>query len=96
VDTKTIVEVLTNFKGVKHRIQTIAEEDGVTYIDDSKATNSDATIKAVEAMKKDTVLLLGGKSLKNIVGRFLFLGSIGARFGYLSGHRYFTFCVKSL
>ena len=62
VDTKTIVEVLTNFKGVKHRIQTIAEEDGVTYIDDSKATNSDATIKAVEAMKKDTVLLLGGKS----------------------------------
>lgn len=60
--TQTIVEGLTNFKGVKHRIEVVAENGGVTYVDDSKGTNVDATLKAVATMKTDTVLLLGGKN----------------------------------
>ena len=36
--------------------------DGVTYINDSKGTNVDATVKAVETMQSETVLLLGGKN----------------------------------
>jgi UDP-N-acetylmuramoylalanine--D-glutamate ligase len=39
----------------------VANIDGVAYINDSKGTNVDATIKAIDAMKADTVLLLGGK-----------------------------------
>jgi UDP-N-acetylmuramoylalanine--D-glutamate ligase len=61
VTSEVIAKALSTFKGVKHRIETIAEVDGITYIDDSKATNVDATIKAVSCMNGETVLLLGGK-----------------------------------
>ena len=62
ISNADIVAGLTNFKGVKHRVQVLDEVNGVTFIDDSKGTNVDATIKAVEMMKKETVLLLGGKN----------------------------------
>ena len=62
VKTEDIVASLANFKGIKHRIQTIGEINGVRYIDDSKGTNVDATVNAVAAMQTDTVLLLGGKN----------------------------------
>ncbi len=61
VETGSIANSLTSFKGVKHRIEEVGTFDGVTYIDDSKGTNVDATVKAVACMKSDTVLLLGGK-----------------------------------
>ena len=60
-ESKTVGEALAKMKGVKHRIQTVAEIGGVTYIDDSKGTNVDATLTAVGCMQSDTVLLLGGK-----------------------------------
>jgi UDP-N-acetylmuramoylalanine--D-glutamate ligase len=56
------VAALTDFKGIKHRVEAVAVVDGVAYINDSKGTNIDATLKAIEAMKADTVLLLGGKN----------------------------------
>ena len=62
VKTESIVKTLTDFKGIKHRVQTVAEVDGVRFVDDSKGTNVDATVKAVESMKTETVLLLGGKN----------------------------------
>lgn len=62
VKNADIVSALTEFKGVRHRIEVVGEVDGVTYIDDSKGTNVDATIKAIESMNADTVLLLGGKN----------------------------------
>ena len=61
VETSAIAGALTSFKGVKHRIEEVGVFDGVIYIDDSKGTNADATLKAVACMKSDTVLLLGGK-----------------------------------
>lgn len=61
VKTEDIAVGLSEFKGIEHRIQKIAEIDGISFIDDSKGTNIDATIKAVETMKTDTILLLGGK-----------------------------------
>jgi len=57
-----IASALSNFKGIKHRIETVGQIDGITYIDDSKGTNVDATMKAIESMKNETVLLLGGKN----------------------------------
>lgn len=62
VKNEDIVSALTTFKGIKHRVELVATVDGVAYINDSKGTNVDATLKAVEAMKADTVLLLGGKN----------------------------------
>lgn len=62
IATSAIVSALTDFKGVKHRLEKAGVFDGVTYIDDSKGTNVDATLKAIAAMKTDTILLLGGKN----------------------------------
>ncbi|MBP5308734.1 MAG: UDP-N-acetylmuramoyl-L-alanine--D-glutamate ligase, partial [Clostridia bacterium] len=56
-----IAEAVAEFKGIKHRIEFIGSVNGVDYYNDSKATNVDSTLKALEAMKKPTVLLLGGK-----------------------------------
>lgn len=50
---------LRSFPGVEHRIEFVRELDGVVYINDSKGTNPDSTIKAVEAMTRPAVLLLG-------------------------------------
>ncbi|MDE7379473.1 MAG: UDP-N-acetylmuramoyl-L-alanine--D-glutamate ligase, partial [Clostridia bacterium] len=54
-------DAICKFKGVKHRIQLLGEYGGVTYINDSKGTNVDATLKAVECAARPTILLLGGK-----------------------------------
>lgn len=56
-----IVDGVKSFKGVKHRIQYVATKKGVDFVNDSKATNIDATCKAIESLAKPTVLLLGGK-----------------------------------
>ena len=62
IKTEDIRTALTEFKGIKHRIEFVNEVNGVRFIDDSKGTNVDATLKAVEAMKTETILLLGGKN----------------------------------
>lgn len=69
VKNEDIVAALTDFKGVKHRMELVGEVNGVTYFDDSKGTNVDATVKAIEAMKRETVLLLGGKNKGYDYGR---------------------------
>lgn len=60
VETQVIVQALKEFKGVKHRIELIATKSGIEFYNDSKATNTASTISALEAMKKPTVLILGG------------------------------------
>lgn len=60
-ETSAIAGALKNFRGVSHRIQRLGEVNGVNFIDDSKATNVDSAIKAVESVKGETILLLGGK-----------------------------------
>ncbi|MBR2336840.1 MAG: UDP-N-acetylmuramoyl-L-alanine--D-glutamate ligase [Clostridia bacterium] len=55
------VDGIKQFKGVKHRIQHVATVNGVEYVNDSKATNIDATCKAIDSMSRPTVLILGGK-----------------------------------
>lgn len=51
---------LTTFNGVKHRIQEVKTVDNVTFYNDSKSTNPDATLKAIDSMTSNTVLILGG------------------------------------
>ncbi len=59
LEAEGVCEGLRNFPGVEHRIELVRELNGVAYINDSKGTNPDSTIKAVEAMTRPTVLLLG-------------------------------------
>jgi len=60
IPVEVIREALLSFAGVEHRIEKVRVFEGVTYINDSKGTNVDSTIKAVQSMKAPTVILLGG------------------------------------
>lgn len=60
VPMDVIQQVITSFKAVEHRIEYVDTIDGVSYYNDSKGTNPDASIKAVQAMKSPTVLIGGG------------------------------------
>jgi UDP-N-acetylmuramoylalanine--D-glutamate ligase len=56
-----IAEGVRSFAGVEHRIEFVAEIHGVRYYNDSKATNVDATLKALEAFPGRIIVILGGK-----------------------------------
>jgi UDP-N-acetylmuramoylalanine--D-glutamate ligase len=56
-----IREAVKNFKAVEHRLEFVATVAGVDYYNDSKATNVDATIKALESFPANIHLILGGK-----------------------------------
>lgn len=56
-----IRRAIQNFKAVEHRLEYVATIKGVEYFNDSKATNVDATIKALESFPKNIHLILGGK-----------------------------------
>lgn len=60
VPADAVCQTLRAFPGVEHRIEFVRELDGVSYINDSKGTNPASTIRAIEAMTRPTVLLLGG------------------------------------
>jgi len=56
-----IREAVSKFKAVEHRLEYVATIQGVDYYNDSKATNVDATIKALESFPNNIQLILGGK-----------------------------------
>ncbi len=56
-----IAAAVKSFSGVEHRIEFVAEIRGTRYYNDSKATNVDAAIKALEAFPGRTLIILGGK-----------------------------------
>jgi UDP-N-acetylmuramoylalanine--D-glutamate ligase len=56
-----IGDAIKKFKAVEHRLEPVAEIDGVSFYNDSKATNVDATIKALEAFDSGLVVILGGR-----------------------------------
>ena len=60
VPVQIIADTIRNFKAVEHRIEYVRTLDGVEYYNDSKGTNPDSTIKAIEAMPKKTILIAGG------------------------------------
>ncbi len=60
VPAEIIRETIRNFNAVEHRIEYVTEKQGVIYYNDSKGTNTDASIKAIEAMTKPTILIAGG------------------------------------
>src|SRR5439155_5361488 len=61
VQPAKIAEAIRSFAGVEHRIEFVTEIRGVRYYNDSKATNVDATLKALAAFPGRIVAILGGK-----------------------------------
>jgi UDP-N-acetylmuramoylalanine--D-glutamate ligase len=60
-DAAAIAKGVRSFSGVEHRLEFVAEISGVRYYNDSKATNVDATLKALDAFPGRILILLGGK-----------------------------------
>lgn len=94
VSSSDIAQVLRTFSGVEHRIEFVREVSGVSFYNDSKATNPDSTIVALKALgsnKKNIVLLLGGRDkngdldlmcskIKDSAKKVILLGEAADRF----------------
>lgn len=71
VPVSVIREAVYAFQAVEHRIEFVAEVDGVAYYNDSKGTNTDAAIKGIEAMVRPTVLIGGGYDKKAVYDEWI-------------------------
>lgn len=89
ISNGVILEAVSSFKGVEHRIEFVREIDGVKYYNDSKGTNTDATITALKAFDRGVILLVGGfekglpmdemKKHLGCVKKIIGFGACGAR-----------------
>ncbi|MBD5653742.1 MAG: UDP-N-acetylmuramoyl-L-alanine--D-glutamate ligase [Candidatus Eremiobacteraeota bacterium] len=62
LDPEALRAGVREFVALPHRLQSVAERDGVTYVDDSKSTNPGSVVAALEAFAQPIVLIAGGKS----------------------------------
>ncbi len=58
---EAIQEAVDSFQGLPHRLELVAEADGVAFYNDSKATNVDAAVRAVMSFERPLVLIAGGR-----------------------------------
>lgn len=65
IKNEFIRESLMRFEGVEHRLENVRTLDGVSYINDSKATNVNAVWYALDSVKNPLVLILGGRDKGN-------------------------------
>ncbi|MFI3214264.1 MAG: UDP-N-acetylmuramoyl-L-alanine--D-glutamate ligase, partial [Eubacteriales bacterium] len=60
ITMESILQTVRTFQAVEHRIEFVATKNGVNYYNDSKGTNPDAAMKAVQAMNRKTIVIGGG------------------------------------
>ena len=66
-----VCKVVCEFQAVPHRIEFVKEVNGVKYYNDSKGTNPDAAIKAVEAMVRPTIVIGGGYDKESVYDEWI-------------------------
>ncbi|MEW6510421.1 MAG: UDP-N-acetylmuramoyl-L-alanine--D-glutamate ligase [Bacteroidota bacterium] len=71
VPVASLRATLKNFKGVEHRLEFVRELDGISYVNDSKATNVDAVWYALRSFRQPLIVLVGGRDKGNDYGRLL-------------------------
>lgn len=71
IPTASLRATLRNFKGVEHRLEFVREVNGVSYVNDSKATNVDSVWYALQSFTSPIVLLLGGRDKGNDYSRLV-------------------------
>jgi len=71
IDIKVISKVLREFKGVEHRLEFTGEYKKVKFYNDSKGTNPDASIKAIQGIEKPIILIAGGYDKKSSYDDFI-------------------------
>jgi len=71
VSVEVMAETLRSFKGVEHRLEFVNEQQGVKYYNDSKATNPESSIVALQAFIEPVVLIAGGRDKGTDLGSFM-------------------------
>ena len=71
IPIQSIRKALKKFKGVAHRIERVDIISGVEFINDSKGTNPESSIKAIEAMEKPIILIAGGMDKGSDLSEFV-------------------------
>jgi len=71
IENHKIIKSINSFKSLDHRIEKINLKSDINYYNDSKATNLNASIAAIESIKKDIILILGGIDKNNTDFTFL-------------------------
>ncbi|MBU5438177.1 UDP-N-acetylmuramoyl-L-alanine--D-glutamate ligase [Tissierella sp. MSJ-40] len=71
LDVEIMAEVLRTFPGVEHRIEFVSSIDGINFYNDSKGTNPDASIKAIEAINSPIILIAGGLDKGSDFGEYI-------------------------
>ncbi|MFC1867954.1 UDP-N-acetylmuramoyl-L-alanine--D-glutamate ligase [Thermodesulfobacteriota bacterium] len=61
LDPDIIMDSITGFKGLPHRVELIKSIDGIDFYDDSKATNVDAALKSIKSFDRPVILIAGGR-----------------------------------
>lgn len=71
IDLKILKNVISNFKGVEHRLEYVDEIKGVKFYNDSKGTNPEASVKAIEAIPSPIILIAGGYDKSSSFDEFI-------------------------
>jgi UDP-N-acetylmuramoylalanine--D-glutamate ligase len=61
IGREAVESSIADFKGLPHRMETVGRIGNVEFINDSKATNVDATLKSIKSVESNLILVLGGK-----------------------------------
>ncbi len=61
VDVKVVAKALSTFPGVPHRLEPVGVVDGVKYVNDSKGTNPESVLKALDSFREPIILIAGGR-----------------------------------
>lgn len=96
ISVDVMAETLRHFTGVEHRLEYVAEINGVKYYNDSKATNPESSVVALQAFREPVVLIAGGydkgtdlsffmEEIKTHVRELILLGQAADRFAAAAG-----------
>jgi UDP-N-acetylmuramoylalanine--D-glutamate ligase len=106
IEKSTMENVISNFKGLSHRVEFVRRLEDVTFYNDSKATNVDATKRALESIQGNVILIAGGRDkggsyeliaqFKDKVRGLVLIGEAASRIETELGHHIVTFWEESL
>lgn len=96
VATATLARTIREFRGVEHRLEFVRSLAGVEYFNDSKATNVDSSLKAVNSFERNVIIILGGRdkgapyeplvsAMRGRVKHVLLLGEAAGKIGSVIG-----------
>jgi UDP-N-acetylmuramoylalanine--D-glutamate ligase len=96
ITSASLARTIREFRGVEHRLEFVRSLEGVEYFNDSKATNVDSSLKAVNSFERNVIIILGGRdkgapyeplvsAMRGRVKHVLLLGEAAGRIGLAIG-----------